>query len=128
MDNAQRWGIRAMRLTRDPFFLNARIASGHWAYRASHAVIFQMLSNRARPRLARKMIRHTNRVFGLTQNSRVDGAYIEKLLSRLPPGDSELYSHPSLDQFRNEYDALVNPAIRSLLRQQRILLIRYQDL
>ena len=128
LENAQRWGIRAMRLTRDRYFLNARIASGRWAYRSSHAMIFRMLSDWARPRLARKMIRHTNVVFGLMQSSRVDSAYIEKLLPRLPPGDSELYSHPSLDHSRNEYDALVNPAIRRLLQQNGIRLIRYQDL
>jgi len=128
MENAERWGIRAMRLTRDRFFLNARIASGKWAYRASHAIIYRMLSDWARPRLARKMIRHTNAVFGLMQTSRVDCAYIETLLPRLPPGDSELYSHPSLDHSRNEYDALVNPAIRNLLPQHGIRLIRYQDL
>jgi hopanoid biosynthesis associated protein HpnK len=128
MENAGQWGIRAMRLTRDRFFLNARIASGQWAYRASHAMIYRMLSDWARPRLARKMIRHTNVVFGLMQNSRVDRAYIEKLLPRLPPGDSELYSHPSLDHSRNEYDALVNPAIRRQLQQNGIRLIRYQDL
>jgi hypothetical protein len=74
------------------------------------------------------MIRHTNVVFGLMQSSRVDSAYIEKLLPRLPPGDSELYSHPSLDHSRNEYDALVSPAIRRLLQQHGIRLIRYQDL
>ena len=126
--NAERWGIRAMRLTRDRFLLNARIASGHWAHRTSHAMIYQLLSDWARPLLDRKKIRHTSAVFGLMQNSRVDCAYIEKLLPRLPPGDSELYSHPSLDHFRNEYDALVNPAIRTLLQQHGIQLIRYQDL
>ncbi len=128
MENAGQWGIRAMRLTWDPFFLNARIASGQWAYRASHAMIFRLLADWARPRLAAKTIRHTGAVFGLLQNSRVDCDYIEKLLPRLPPGDSELYSHPSLDHFRNEYDALVHPAIRRLLEQQGIRLIRYQDL
>jgi hopanoid biosynthesis associated protein HpnK len=128
MENADRWGIRSMRLTRDPFFLNARIAGGHWAYRISHAIIFRALSMRARPQLAKRNIRHTNAVFGLLQNSRVDAAYIEKLLPRLPPGDSELYSHPSLDHFYNEFDALINPAIRSLIQQNDIRLIRYQDL
>jgi hopanoid biosynthesis associated protein HpnK len=127
-ENSAEWGIRAMRLTRDPFFLNARIASGQWVYRTSHAVIFRALSDWARPRLAKNRIRHTGAVFGLLQNSRVDRAYIEKLLPCLPPGDSELYSHPSLDHFRNEYDALVDPAIRRLLEQQGIQLIRYQDL
>jgi hopanoid biosynthesis associated protein HpnK len=128
LENARRWGIRAMRLTRDRFFLNARIASGRWAYRASHAIIYQVLSNRARPRLAREKIRHTSSVFGLMLTSRVDSAYLKKLFPLLPPGDSELYSHPSLDHSRNEYDALVNPAIRNLLQQLGVRLIRYQDL
>ena len=117
-----------MRLTDDPFFLNARIASGRWFYRLSHAAIHRVLSARARPVLARQNIRHTDAVFGLLQNALVDDAYVTKLLPLLPPGDSELYSHPSLDQFKNEFDALVNPSIRDLVRQLGIQLIRYQDL
>jgi hopanoid biosynthesis associated protein HpnK len=128
MDHAPRWGIGAMRLTRDRFFLNARLAAGRWACRASHALIFGWLARRARLALARRNIRHTGVVFGLLQNGRVDAAYVEKLLPRLPPGDSELYSHPSLDQFRNEFDALINPTIRRLPQQLGIGLIRYQDL
>jgi hopanoid biosynthesis associated protein HpnK len=128
MDNAERWGIGAMRLTRDPFFLNARLASGQWAYRASHAVIYHLLARRARPALGRRKIRHTAAVFGLLQNARVDAAYLEKLLPRLPAGDSELYSHPSLDQFKNELDALLDPTIRNLSQRLGIQLIRYQDL
>jgi chitin disaccharide deacetylase len=127
-ENAGRWGIRAMRLTRDPFFLNARIASGRRLYRLSPAAVFGLLSARARPVLARHNIRHTGAVFGLLQNARVDGGYVAKLLPLLPPGDSELYSHPSLDQFKHEFDALVNPSIRALVRQLDIQLIRYQDL
>ncbi len=128
MENAEGWGIRAMRLTRDRFFLNARLASGQWGYRASHALIYGLLSGWARPRLERKGVRHTEAVFGLLQNGRVDGGYVERLLRRLPAGDLELYSHPSLDQFRDEFDALANPAIRKLARELGIQLIRYQDL
>ena len=127
-DNAGPWGVRAMRLTRDPFLLNARIASGRWFYRLSHAAVYGLLSARARPVLARHNIRHARSVFGLLQNARVDDGYVAKLLPLLPPGDSELYSHPSLDQFKNEFDALVNPSTRALVRQLGIQLIRYQDL
>ena len=67
-------------------------------------------------------------MFGLLQNAQVDSDYIKKLLPRLPPGDSELYSHPSLDHFKNEFDALINPATRNLIEQNNIQLIRYQDL
>ena len=128
MENAQRWGITALRLTDDWFVLNARLAPGRWFYRLSHAAIHRVLSARARPALARRSIRHTRVVFGLLQNARVDAAYVARLLPRLPPGDSELYSHPSLDQFRNEFDALIDPTIKALAARLGIQLIRYQDL
>jgi hopanoid biosynthesis associated protein HpnK len=128
MENAGRWKIRAMRLTRDPFRLNAKLANGNWAYRTSHALIFTILSQRARPRLLGGGISHTRSVFGLLQNGKVDTAYVHALLPRLPAGDSELYSHPSLDQFKAELEALTDSSIKNLVGQLRIRLIRYQDL
>ena len=117
-----------VRVTRDPFWLNARLARGLWFYRASHAFIFWILSARARPRLRARGLRHTRLVFGLLQNARVDEDYILKFLPHLPPGDTELYSHPSLDEFRNEFDALISPAVKQAVRERGIELIRYQDL
>lgn len=128
MSNGERWGVRAMRLTRDDLPLNARLSAGQWPYRISHAFIYRVLSGRARRALERRKIRHTEVVFGLLQNARVDTPFVEKLLPELPVGDSELYSHPSLDQFRNEFDALISPTTRSLVRQLGVQLIRYQDL
>jgi chitin disaccharide deacetylase len=128
MENARAWKIGALRLTRDWFGLNARLAAGHWAYRTSHAVIFALLSSRARPALDSQAIRYTRAVFGLLQNGRVDEGYVRALLPKLPQGDSELYSHPSLDQFRNEFDVLISPAIKTMIQDLGIRLIRYQDL
>ena len=53
---------------------------------------------------------------------------VTKLLPELPPGDSELYSHPSLDEFKHEFDALISPRVKALVQQLGIQLIRYQDL
>jgi len=128
MKNSERWKIQRMRLTNDRFRLNARLARGQWAYRLSHAAIYRGLSMWARPYFARKNIRHTQSVFGLLQNARVDENFVEKLLPQLPFGDSELYSHPSLDEFKNEFDALISPRVKELVVQQKIQLIRYQDL
>ena len=47
MEDAEQLGIRHMRLTRDPFWLNTRLAHGHWLYRIAHAVIFGWLVRRA---------------------------------------------------------------------------------
>lgn len=122
------WGIRQLRITDDPFSLDLRLGRGQWLYRASHALIFRCLSARARRHLASTDIRSTDHVFGLLQNARVDEHYLTRLLPVLPRGDSELYSHPSLDEFRHEFDALISPRVKSLVAEGNIELIRYQDL
>lgn len=128
VEEARELGIRRLRLTRDPFWLNARLADGRRASRVTHALIFHWLAARARRRLAGLGVRHTARVFGLLQNGRVDEAFVLRLLPRLPAGDSELYSHPSLDQFGHEFAALVSPRVKAQIEALGIRLIRYQDL
>jgi hopanoid biosynthesis associated protein HpnK len=128
MEEAEEFGVRRLRLTRDPFWLNARLSSGRWVYRGLHAAIYSLLSARAEGELKKRGIRHTRRVFGLLQNARVDEAYILRLLTRLPGGDSELYSHPSLDEFKHEFDALTSPRVKAAVQARGTKLIRYQDL
>ena len=128
MEDAAQLGIQRLRLTFDPFRLNLRLASGHLAYRALHVAIFHCLSARARPVLRARGLRHTHAVFGLLQNARVDEHYVSRLLPNLPAGDSELYSHPSLDEFKNEFDALISPRVRAGVETLGIKLNRYQDL
>lgn len=128
MRHARDWGIARFRLTRDLFWMNLRLASGHFFYRASHALIFALLAPCARTELRRRGIGHTDSVFGLLQNARVDEDYATRLIPQLPPRDSELYSHPSLDEFKNEFDALISPRVRSLIQEHNVKLIRYQDL
>jgi chitin disaccharide deacetylase len=127
-EHAEEWGLRHLRWTFDPLRINTRLARGHWLYRLSHYLIYRLLSARARPVLRRLGIKHTDQVFGLLQNARVDEAYVTGLLRSLPPGDSELYSHPSLGDFRHEFDALVSPRVRALVTAGDIRLIRYSDL
>lgn len=117
-----------MRLTRDPFWLNAKLAGGRWLYRASHAIIFSLLSARTRPTLNRLGISHTDAVFGLLQNARVNEEYLLKLLPRLPAGDVEIYSHPCLNDFPDEFASLTSPFVKGLTKKLGIQLCRYQDL
>jgi chitin disaccharide deacetylase len=128
MELADEFRIHRLRLTHDPFWLNARLVGGQWVYRATHAIIYRCLTARARGALWRRGIRHTSHVFGLMRNARVDENYILGLLSRLPPGDSELYSHPSLDEFKHEFAGLVSERVKEAVRRENIQLIRYQDL
>jgi hopanoid biosynthesis associated protein HpnK len=128
MADAERLGIRHLRLTRDCFARSRRLTAGRWFYRVSHAAIYEWLSRRAREPLRQRGIKHAQITFGLLQNARVDEAYVLKLLPKLPPGDSELYSHPSLNEFKHEIDALVSPRVKELVKKLGIELIRYQDL
>lgn len=128
MEDCEMLGIKRLRLTRDCLSRSRRMASGQWYYRLSHAAIYEWLSSRAREPLRRRGIAHAQITFGLLQNARVDEAYVLKLLPELPEGDSELYSHPSLDNFRHEFDALVSPRVKDLVKQLGVELIRYQDL
>jgi len=128
MEDAAALGIQRLRLTRDPLRLNLRLASGRLGGRLLHAAIFNRLAARARPAIDRRGLRHTHRVFGLLQNARVDEAYVTRLLPLLPAGDSELYSHPSLDEAKAEFDALVSPSVKGQIAELGIRLIRYQDL
>ena len=128
MEDVAALGLTHLRLTREPFWMDVPLARGQRLDRAVHALLFFFLSWNARARLRRMNIRHPPRVFGLLQNARVNEEYISKLLPVLPPGDSELYSHPSLDEFRPEFDALVSPRVKALVASEKIQLIRYRDL
>ncbi|MGD0744006.1 MAG: hopanoid biosynthesis-associated protein HpnK [Verrucomicrobiota bacterium] len=128
MEDAVQLGVRRMRLTRDCLARSRRMTRGRWLYRLSHAAIYEWLSNRARKPLRQHNIKHARTTFGLLQNARVNEEYLLKLLPELPPGDSELYSHPSLDEFKHEFDALVSLRVKELVEKRGIKLIRYQDL
>lgn len=128
MQKTSQWGIRRVRLTSDPLGLNLRLAKGKWIDRLMHALIFRILSSRARQVLRDRGIVHTDRVFGLLQNGAVDERFLLALLENLPAGSTELYSHPSDDTFKSERDALVSPVVKQRVSAQNILLTRYQDL
>jgi len=128
MEDTDKRRIRHVRLTREPFWMDVPLAKGNRLYRSTHAAIYFLLSWRAQSVLRRKKIRHTPRVFGLLQNARVNEEYLLRLLPILPPGDSELYSHPSLDEFKPEFDALISPRVKELVRQLGVKLIRYPEL
>ena len=128
MQDAHSLGLNRIRLTHDPLSLHRSIGSTRVLYSYSHALIYRVLSSRARRAFATQGIQHAEHIFGLLQNGRVDEAYVLRLLQRLPSGDSELYSHPSLDEFQHELDALLSSKVRAEVARQKIQLIRYRDL
>lgn len=128
IETAELLGITHLRLTSEPFGVHARIALGRPWRRLSYGAIYWLLAGKARRTLRQLDIKHTDAVFGLLQDARVDELYLERLLPVLPPGVSEIYSHPSLDVFKHEMEALISPRIRALVEKLGIRLIRYQEI
>ena len=128
IESAQDLGIKHLRLTSEPFGIHARVALGYRLERLSHGLAYWLLAGPARRKLKQMDIKHTDAVFGLLQDARVDERYMERLLPRLPKGISEIYSHPSIDVFKHEMDALISPKIKHLTQSLGIKLIRYQDI
>jgi chitin disaccharide deacetylase len=120
--------INRVRLTWEPFWINVRHITGRRLRNLTHALIYCALARNARRGFQDSHIKYPKFVFGLMQNHAVDETYVMRLLPVLPGGDSELYSHPSMNGFRHEFDALVSPRVREIVSRHGIQLIRYQDL
>lgn len=126
--SSARWGIRAMRWTHDPLLTSLSLGKGRWFYRLSHAMAFGCLTRWSRAGFDRAGLKRTGQVYGLLENALVDERYVTALLEELPDGESELYSHPSLDEFKHEFEALLSPRVREVIHRKGIQLIRYSDL
>ncbi len=128
IEDAATLGIRRMRLARDPLRLNLRLSKHALPSRAAHWAIFRSLSRHAAARFRTAGISHTDQVFGLLQNGHVTESYLLGLLVNLPPGESELYSHPSTDHGNCELPALVSPAVRARVRELGIELTSHGEI
>lgn len=127
LENAPAWGLRRMRLPRDPLGLSLRTLGGRWGYRMTHALVFAGLCRRARPRFERAGIRHPDLAVGLLADGRVDEAYLLRVLPRLPAGTHEVFLHPSMDGAAQELAALLSPRVRGLARELEVEWVRYRD-
>ena len=123
-----KFGVRALRLTREPWELDFLRERGRWGYRVSHAAIFHCLSRSAQARISQAELVTTDRVYGLLQDGRVHEDYLLRVIEELPRGTSEVYSHPSAAGAQEELRALTSQRVATALRRRGVELVRYQDL
>lgn len=138
-DLRQRYGIRSIRLPREPLRPSLEFDRRHLGRKLGEAAIFSLLSRFARARLEKHGIRHADRMFGMHQTGHVSEAYLEHLLPQLEPGLTELYCHPGVsdDEIRRwtpDYDrdgelaALTSPRLRTTVAAAGIELTSYRDM
>ena len=138
LDLARRFSIRAIRIPAEPVaFIGATPATvGRLVGRGG----LTMLANLFRQHAAAAGIRTSDNFFGMLAGGQLTEPAILAILRRLPPGDSELMTHPGFadeslaDAFRWDYQwdaerqALTAPAVRALLAERQIRLISFREL
>jgi len=137
---APRYGIEAVRVSREPLGPALRHDRRHALRKAGEGAVFHTLAAYAAPRLRAAGIRFADRVYGMHQTGHIDEAYVLALLRDLPEGVSELYGHPATGaaatmahqqpgyDHPGEVAALTSPRVRDAVRAAGIELISYRDL
>jgi hopanoid biosynthesis associated protein HpnK len=127
-DIGRRYGMRAMRIPREP------IAAG------LGAVLMRWWAGRLGARARRAGLRVNDHLLGLAATGRMTEAEALALLARLPPGVTELYFHPAtsrppelsgpMPDYRHmdELAALMSPAVGAKLAAMGVVSIRFGDL
>ena len=140
LDLAPRYGIRAMRVSRESLGAALRYDRRHALRKCFEGVAFHALAAHAAPRLRAAGIVSTDRVFGMHQTGHVDEAYLLHVITTLPPGVSEIYGHPATRQaavmagFQDGYDhagelaGLTSPRVRTALGTAGVALTTYREL
>jgi hopanoid biosynthesis associated protein HpnK len=134
---APRYGIRAMRLTRDDLGFALAHDPRHGLRKRTESLVFRALGAYATPRLRAAGILVPQRVFGLHATGHVDEAYLLALLPRLRTGVNELYCHPAAGDpvteqagydHAGELGALTSPRVRAALSAAGVRLASYRAL
>jgi chitin disaccharide deacetylase len=97
IDLCAEYRVPAMRIPREPVFTTIALARDHAARKLTEAMIFRMLSRRARRLLDARGIRSSDWLFGLHQSGHLSEDYVTGVIARLRPGLTEIYFHPAAD-------------------------------
>jgi hopanoid biosynthesis associated protein HpnK len=141
LEVAERYGVRALRVPRDPLGDALRWNRRHAVRKLFEAAAFGGLARHATPRIAAAGLRMPERMFGMHQTGAVTEDYLLHLIATLPPGTSEVYCHPAAvvdDEARRwrpaeyrsdaELAGLCSPRVRAALDAAGVELIGYRDL
>ncbi|HVN86527.1 MAG TPA: hopanoid biosynthesis-associated protein HpnK [Candidatus Binatia bacterium] len=140
LELAERYNIRALRLTFEPLRAALQIDPRHAARKIAEGLTFAALSSYARPRMDARRIRHPDRLFGLHRSGHLTESYLLQLLSRIEPGVTEIYCHPArLDaevrrwrpadyESEAELVALTSARIAERIQELSIALTSYREL
>jgi hopanoid biosynthesis associated protein HpnK len=127
VDLAREYSIPALRLPREDWRLSLRLYPRRLLPQVAVGLIFMILCRRAAALAREAGLVVNDHLFGLLQDGCMTEHYLLKLIPRLPPGLTEIYSHPAVAvdaalrraapgyQRQEEYQALVSPRVARAL-------------
>ncbi len=140
LDIAAEYGIRALRLPREPLAISLGLDSTERVRKTAESITFRALAAYNAPRIAARDVRVVDQMFGLHQSGHMTERYLLGLIARLPPGVTEIYTHASIVdaearrwrpltyECEGELAALKSPHVREALDRAGVRCIRYDEL
>ena len=137
---AARYGIRALRLPREPLDVSLRLDGRERVRKVSESLTFRRLTAFAAPRLDAHGICYPDQMFGLHQSGHMTEPYLLGVMAALASGVTEIYSHASVVDAEArrwrpadyecdaELAALTSPRVRAMLSERQIELTSYRAL
>jgi hopanoid biosynthesis associated protein HpnK len=134
------YGMRAVRVPREPFLRSWRSARNNFPQRLGNAVLLGPWLGLMRTRLRRARLACNDALFGLNDTGRMTRERVLQLLPHLPHGVTEMYFHPATERwsgaaeqmaeyaFEDEFAALISPDIVRAMRASGIESISFSEL
>jgi hopanoid biosynthesis associated protein HpnK len=124
------YGVRAIRIPREPFWPSWRAMRSHGAARFANSAFLLPWLSLMRLRLNLAGIATNDYVFGMHETGHMTASRVRAFVAHLPNGISELYFHPATHSwpeafppdydFAGEFAALIDPNVQRDLRQSDI--------
>ncbi len=132
------FGLRAIRVPYEPFRPAWRATRTHFRARFMQAVSLAPWMMLMKRRVRGGGFAANDYIFGMIDTGHMDAARIGEYIAALPPGVSEIYSHPATARFDSadppeadyagEFAALVDPAVIEKLRESDVQPVTFSEL
>ena len=120
------FGMRAVRIPREPFMPSWRSAYSDFGLRFGNSVLLAPWLALMQLQIERAGMLHNDAVLGLSDTGNMTSERVQRLLEQLPSGVTEMYFHP--DAGSEELNALCDPNVIRMVRSGRIVSMNFAQL
>lgn len=138
MKVGREFGLRAIRIPHEPFGPAWRATRTHFGSRFAQSMFLSPWLALMKRRLRANGFAANDYIFGMIDTGHVDARCLRGFIEQLPPGISEIYSHPATvgwahadppdADYAGEFAALIDPAVIADLHASNITPASFSDL